>query len=173
MSVLNKFQAGGLFPSFTWPSIEGTAVTPGTGVDWRLLVIYRGAHCPLCVKYLHTLNKLQDQFAKLGIRFWSLSADPIERAKERAEREGWTIPILAELQEEQMRTLGLYISAPRSATETDRNFAEPATFVINPEGKVQIVDVSNAPFARPDPEALLGGLSYVVQNGYPIRGMAD
>jgi hypothetical protein len=71
-----------------------------------------------------------------------------------------------------MRTLGVYISSPRSPDETDREFAEPATFVINPNGNVQIVDVSNAPFSRPDLKGLLEGLRCVNANGYPVRGIA-
>ncbi|MGP4846922.1 hypothetical protein ACTXGQ_22630, partial [Marinobacter sp. 1Y8] len=74
---------------------------------------------------------------------------------------------------EQMNTLGLYISDPRSEKETDHPFAEPAVFVINAEGKVHIVDISNAPFSRPDLEALANGLAFVrnPENNYPIRGM--
>jgi hypothetical protein len=69
---------------------------------------------------------------------------------------GWRFPVAYGLSPDQMRTLGLYISEPRSAQETDRPFAEPGLFVVNPEGKVQIVEISNAPFARPDlPESYM------------------
>ncbi|MBA3511117.1 redoxin domain-containing protein [Sphingomonas sp.] len=172
MSVPIKFGAGAMFPIFSWPKVGGGAVTPGAGVDWRMLVIYRGAHCALCVRYLHRVSGLQKQFTSAGVRVWALSADPLDRAAEQATREGWCIPVLAELQQDQMRELGLYISAPRSPGETDRNFAEPAIFVINPESKVQIVDVSNAPFARPEPQGLLEALSFVIDTRYPIRGTA-
>jgi hypothetical protein len=43
-------------------------------------------------------------------------------------------------------------------------------FVINPQGQAQIIDISNAPFARPDLKSLLGGLQFVIAKGYPIRG---
>jgi hypothetical protein len=72
-----------------------------------------------------------------------------------------------------MRGLGLYVSNPRSPEETDRPFPEPALFVINPKDELQIIDVSNAPFARPDLEALLAGLKFVIANDYPIRGTAS
>jgi hypothetical protein len=42
--------------------------------------------------------------------------------------------------------------------------------VINPQGKIQIVDVSNAPFARPDLNGLVKGLGFIQQKQYPIRG---
>ena len=87
-----------------------------------------------------------------------------------AEEDGLTLPIGYDLSLEQMADLGLYISDPRSPQETDRPFAEPATFVINDEGKLQIVDISNAPFARPELEGLLNGLKFVRDKGYPVRG---
>jgi hypothetical protein len=69
-----------------------------------------------------------------------------------------------------MQTLGLYISDPRSEKETDHPFAEPEVFVINAEGEIQIIDISNAPFVRPELEALANGLSFIRENDYPIRG---
>ncbi len=74
---------------------------------------------------------------------------------------------------EQMRALGLYISEPRSPQETDRPFAEPGLFVINPEGKLQIIDISNAPFARPDLATVLMGIKLIQEKSYPIRGTLD
>ena len=70
-----------------------------------------------------------------------------------------------------MRALGLYISEPRSPRETDRPFPEPALFVVNPQGNIQIIDISNAPFARPDLNAVLKGLKFIQEKQYPIRGM--
>ena len=69
-----------------------------------------------------------------------------------------------------MRELGLYVSAPRSEAETDRPFAEPGVYVVNSDGNVQIVDISNAPFARPDLAAIAKGIAFVKNNGYPPRG---
>jgi hypothetical protein len=69
-----------------------------------------------------------------------------------------------------MKTLGLYISDPRSPQETDRPFSEPGLFVINADGAVQIVDVSNAPFARPELKGVANGIKFVRGNDYPVRG---
>lgn len=172
MSSWRRFEAGAVFPVFSWPSVDGGEVTPAAGAEWRMLVVYRGAHCPLCTSYLHELGQLAPQIEELGIRLWALSSDPVDRAADHVQREQWKFPVLAELKEEQMRALGMYISAPRSPAETDRNFAEPAIFVINPQSKVQVIDVSNAPFSRPDPKQLLAGIKFVIESDYPIRGTA-
>ena len=41
---------------------------------------------------------------------------------------------------------------------------------VNADGNIQILDISNAPFARPDLEGLLKGIKFVRDNDYPIRG---
>src|SRR5260370_33903676 len=69
-----------------------------------------------------------------------------------------------------MQRLGLYISEPRSAQETDHRFPEPGLLVVNMEGILQVVDVANAPFVRPDLDTLLLGLSFVIEKNYPTRG---
>lgn len=173
MGNVQKFKAGATFPAFSWPAVAGGTITPAAHPGWRLVVIYRGKHCPLCTRYLARMDAMQTAFAAAGLTVWAVSADPIERATAQAAKQGWTLSILAGLSEEEMRTLGLYISSPRSAAETDRNFAEPGTFVINPDGKVQIIDVSNAPFARPDPDSLLAGIAFVMAKHYPVRGMIE
>lgn len=167
-----RLPAGSLFPDLTWPQTDGGFLAPAAMKGWRLLVVYRGAHCPLCRNYLKILERLQADFAEAGITVAVMSADPQERAVKEATDEGWTFPVGYDLSPDQMRTLGLYVSSPRSPEETDRNFAEPGLFVINLQGAIQIVDVSNAPFARPDLEGLLNGLKLILAKDYPIRGTA-
>lgn len=173
MSVPTKFTAGAAFPNFRWKSVEGIEVTPAEESGWRMIVVYRGAHCPLCRAYIGQLNAMHDDFQKSEVTFWALSADPLERAQSETEEEGWIVPVLCGLSEAEMRTLGLYVSSPRTPDETDRNFSEPALFVVNPAGRVQIIDVSNAPFARPDPKSLLDGIRFVQAKGYPVRGIVE
>ena len=44
--------------------------------------------------------------------------------------------------------------------------------MINEEGGVQVVDISNNPFVRPELGALVSGLAWIrnPDNNYPIRG---
>lgn len=83
-----------------------------------------------------------------------------------------SFPIAYGLTIEQMQQLGLYISHPRSAKETDHPFAEPGLFVINDKGQAQVIDISNGPFVRPELSVLLSGLTFIrnPENNYPIRG---
>lgn len=162
---------GDAFPDLSWPSVDGGRVTPAADPGWRMLVVYRGKHCPVCRQYLKTLDGLLDRFEEAGVRVYAVSADPIERAQPEAATEGWRFPVGGELMPDEMRRLGTFVSQPRSPEETDRAFSEPGLFVINPDGATQVIAVSNAPFARPDLEQLLGGLNFIMSKSYPIRGL--
>ncbi|SME97861.1 Peroxiredoxin [Tistlia consotensis] len=166
----DKPKAGDVTPAITLPLVGGGEASLGGRGRWQLAVVYRGKHCPLCRRYLGRLGELSERFAALDTEILLLSGDPEEKAA--ATKEEWQVglPIAYGLTVEQMGTLGLYVSAPRSEQETDRPFAEPGLFVTNPEGRLQVVDISNAPFARPDLETLANGLAFVQQKDYPIRG---
>jgi len=159
-------------PTFSLPLVGGGVAQLGAEGSWQIAVVYRGRHCPLCRKYLKQLDGLLGDFREIGAEVIAISGDPRDRAEEEAREEGWRFPVGCELSQDQMRALGLYISEPRSPQETDRPFAEPGLFVTNPNGLLQIVDVSNAPFARPDLQGVLNGLKFIQEKDYPIRGTA-
>ena len=165
-----KLQAGSMLPTISLPMVGGGELQIGGAGGWKMLVVYRGKHCPICRTYLKTLGGLLDQFKQAGTEVVVVSADTKEKAEAEAGDEGWRFPVGYDLSQDQMRALGLYISEPRSPQETDRPFPEPALFITNPEGKLQIVDVSNAPFARPELNSVLSGLKFVQEKHYPIRG---
>ncbi|WP_010188468.1 redoxin domain-containing protein [Sphingomonas sp. PAMC 26605] len=165
-----KMTAGAHFPDLSWRAVGGGRIAPAQDAGWRLLVVYRGKHCPVCRQYLKTLDGMLQEFADAGITVYAVSADPQERAEQEAAEEGWHVPVGYDLSSEEMATLGTYVSTPRSPEETDRPFSEPALFVVDPAGKAYVIAVSNAPFARPDLQMLLRGLRFVMDKDYPIRG---
>lgn len=173
MSTSFKLAAGQRLPVIPLAKAGGGTVQIGGEGHWQLVVVYRGKHCPLCRRYLKTLDGLLEQFQAIHTEVIAVSGDPREKAEAEVAEEEWRFPVGYDLSPAQMRLLGLYISEPRSPAETDRLFPEPAIFVVNPAGLLQIVDISNAPFARPDLQALLNGLSFAQERQYPIRGMAE
>jgi peroxiredoxin len=173
MSDWMKLQAGAEFPTLSVPKVGGGNLELGGQPGWKTIVVYRGKHCPLCRKYLKTLEGLLDGFRTAQIDVVAVSADPKEKAESEAREEGWRFPVGYDLALDQMRMLGLYIYDPRSPQETDRPFAEPGLFVVNAEGKVQVIDISNAPYARPDLASLLQGIKLTREKNNPIRGTAQ
>jgi peroxiredoxin len=172
MNANQKLRAGAAMPKLSLPKAGGGNVIVGGEGRWQIVVVYRGKHCPLCRRYLKTLDDLLEDFQSIGMEVVAVSGDPKDKAESEVAEEGWRFPVAYDLSPEEMRTLGLYISEPRSPQETDRLFPEPGLFVVNPEGKAQIIDVSNAPFARPDLQGVLNGLKFIRERDYPIRGTA-
>lgn len=170
-----KLVAGAPFPSVTVAKLGGGEIvigSPANGHSWQMVIVYRGKHCPVCTRYLGTLNELLPKFHALGVDVVAVSADPAEKAEAHLAPIKPDYPVGYDLTVAQMRRLGVYVSDPRSAQETDRAFAEPGLFVINDKGQVQIIDISNAPFARPDLSSMVHGLEFIrnPEHKYPIRG---
>ncbi len=170
-----KLKAGSLFPEVVVGTLNGKQVKLNeipVELDWRMIVVYRGLHCPLCTRYLNQLNELLPQFTEQSIDVVAVSADTKVKAAEQMAQVNPNYAVGYGLTVEQMQTMGLYISEPRSLQETDAPFAEPGLFIINHEGKAQIIDIANAPFCRPDLNSILAGLKFIrdPKNNYPIRG---
>lgn len=166
-----KLDAGTAMPELTLPKVGGGTVTLGGARDgWQLVVVYRGKHCPLCKRYLSGLKDLAAGFTAAKTEIVAISGDPREKAEAFAAEITPSFPIGFGLTVADMRRLGLYVSVPRSPQETDRQFPEPGLFVVNPEGRAQIIDISNAPFSRPDLGAILSGITLIQERSYPIRG---
>ncbi|MEM1263023.1 MAG: redoxin domain-containing protein [Pseudomonadota bacterium] len=170
-----KLHAGAPFPLLPVTSLSGETVDiskPTGDADWQMVVVYRGRHCPLCTKYLNTLTDHRRRLLDIGIDMAAVSADSRDQLEEHTGRLDVSFPLFYGLTLEHMQDLGVYISIPRSEQETDHNFAEPGLFVINGDGDVQVVDLSNNPFSRPDVEMFVSGLEWIrnPENNYPIRG---
>lgn len=165
--------AGVAFPKTNVARVGGGEITlgePSGGRDWQIIVVYRGLHCPICKRYLAQLEGLQEQFHAAGVDVVAVSGDPQAKAEAMVSEMNLSLPMGYDLSVAQMRALGLYVSDPRSAQETDRPFPEPGLFLVNAAGNIQIVDVSNAPFARPDLESILNGIRFIRDKDYPVRG---
>ena len=171
----NKISAAAVFPALTVKDTADNEVFLGqrsSDTGWKLVVIYRGKHCPICTKYLNQLEAYKQRLADIEVELVAVSADSAAQLKEHQEQLDVSFPLYYGLSIEQMKGLVLYISEPRSEQETDHPFAEPALFVINSEGRIQVADIANAPFSRPAPDTLVSGLEFLRDpaNDYPIRG---
>ena len=165
-----KLTAGGNMPEITLPAVGGgEAKIGGIRDGWQMIFIYRGLHCPICKNYAAKVNALKDKFDELNTDILFVSGDNVEKAKSFVVEVGLSVPVAYDLSVGQMFELGLYVSDPRP-NETDRPFPEPGLFLVNEKGHAHIVDISNAPFVRPEPELIIRGIAHIKKNDYPIRG---
>lgn len=152
------------------------------GPDWKLseqsaenftfVFFYRGYHCPICRKYLGSIDRKLDELSALGIEAVAISSDSAERATR--SKEEWRIenlPLGYSLSIEDARKWGLYVSKAIKPDEP-KIFSEPGLFIVRPNGELYAASIQTMPFTRPSIDELIGGFSYIIQNDYPGRGEA-
>lgn len=171
MDTTSKLHPGQPFAPVTFKQLNGANFIFGAAGGWQALFVIRGQHCPICKSYLSEIEQRREALAALGVSVAAVSADSEAQTRITAEATKVQFPLLYGMDEATMHRLGLYLSEPRSAQETDHRFPEPALFVVNPEGVLHLVDIANAPFLRPDLDRLVRGLGFVIEKAYPIRGM--
>ena len=142
---------------------------------FTLLVFYRGLHCPICLKYLLELGRLQPEFDQRGVKVIALSSDVQDRAQAMADKLGAPgLRMGYGLSLDVARAWGLYISTSRGTTsigiEEPALFSEPGVFIVRPDGTLYYGAVQTMPFARPHFDELLAAIDFALAKGYPARG---
>ncbi|MEO6745815.1 MAG: peroxiredoxin-like family protein [Caldimonas sp.] len=143
--------------------------------NFTLVVFYRGLHCPVCLKYLLELGRLQPEFDKRGVKVVAVSSDGRERAQAMADklnapdlRMGYDLSLI------NAREWGLYVSTSRGVTsigiEEPALFSEPGVFIMRPDATLYYSAVQTMPFARPHFDELLAALDFALAKDYPARG---
>lgn len=172
MQTTAKPHPGQPFVPISFKQLGGGDVTFGAAGPWQALFVIRGQHCPICKSYLSEIEERREALIALGVSIAAVSADSEAQTRITAEAAPVNFPLLYGMDEATMHRLGLYVSEPRSAQETDHRFPEPALFVVNPQGVLHLVDIANAPFLRPDLDRIVHGLGFIIEKAYPIRGTA-
>ncbi len=169
-----KLNSGSLFPRFTLDRMGGgTVIIGGERGRWQLVIVYRGRHCQLAKPFLARLNEMVADFAERNIGVVVISASGHDRAEADVKEFGWTFEVGYGLNLETMRAIGLYISEPRYAQETDGPYAEPALFALSPRGTAEIIDITNAPFSLPDLGGVLAGITFIQNRDYAPGGTLE
>ena len=166
-----------LVPSLQLPTLDhgDFDLQTDNAPHFTLLVFYRGLHCPICLKYLLELGRLQADFEQRGVKVIALSSDTEERARAMAQklnapglRMAYGLPLA------QARAWGLYLSASRGTTsigiEEPALFSEPGVFIVRPDGTLYYGAVQTMPFARPHFDELLAAIDFALAKAYPARG---
>lgn len=171
-----------LMPRQSVPALQVPTLAHGNFVlkddaaqNFTLVVFYRGLHCPICLKYLLELGRLQTEFATRGVKVIALSSDTAERAQAMADKlKAPALRIGHSLDLAAARDWGLYISTSRGVTsigiEEPALFSEPAVYIVRPDGTLYYGAVQTMPFARPHFDDLLGALDFALAKDYPARG---
>ncbi|MFC5195082.1 redoxin domain-containing protein [Bizionia hallyeonensis] len=139
--------------------------------NFTMILFYRGKHCPVCKSQLEELQKKGSKFTNRGVNFIAISSDTQEVAKETYN--DWDIadiPLGYGLPIEEARKWGLFIS--KGIKKEPEHFTEPGIFIITPDQTLYWVSIQSMPFGRPSFNDILGGIDYILKEGYPARGEA-
>jgi hypothetical protein len=60
----------------------------------------------------------------------------------------------------------------QGAKDEPEHFIEPALFRVKPDSTLYSASIQSMPFARPEFDALLKGIKYILKKDYPARGEA-
>ncbi|AQS95211.1 alkyl hydroperoxide reductase [Polaribacter sp. BM10] len=138
--------------------------------NFILIFVYRGKHCPVCKKQLEQVEKKIADFKERGVNLIAISANTEEVAKDTyKEWEIENLPIGYDFSIEEARKWGLFISNGISDKEP-KQFIEPGLFLIDKEYKMYWQSIQSMPFGRPNLKDVLGGIDYILKEGYPARG---
>ena len=170
MHFTNKLHPGQPFAPETFKRLDGADLTFGVPGTWQALFVFRGQHCGACKSYLRKLQGSLAEFEALGMQIAALSADSEAQTRITQAACSLTFPLLYGLDMAATKRLGFYASEPASAEETDHRFSEPALLVVNREGVLQVVELTNVPFLRPDLDMMLTGFKAMIGKGAPVHG---
>lgn len=172
--MTNKLMPGEKVPELEVNLLNGKLwkLSEDAFTKMKLVVFYRGLHCPLCKAYIGELDKKIGEFAQLDIDIIAISGDTEEKAK--MTKAKWNlkdITIGYNHAVKSMRQWGLYISEGAFSSEPPL-FNEPGVFLVKPDRTLFFAGVNNEPFARPPLDDLISGIKYITTNNYPVRGTA-
>lgn len=171
-----------LVPGYEVPPLQVELVGGG---NWRLaddrperftmIVFYRGRHCHVCSNYLAELESKLDEFIRRGVSVIAISCDTVERAT--SAKQDWKLDRLRighSLDLASGSDWGLYITEGKYITRNGLRepdlFTEPATYLIDPSGKLYFGIVQTMPFVRPHSADLLYAVDFAIDKSYPARG---
>lgn len=150
--------------------INGTRWTLGEpDHEWRMIVMYRGLHCPVCEQQLSTLAPMLQDFADADVAVIAASMDT--RARAQKAFDDWSLgslPIAYEVSEDMVKSFGLYLSDSIKEDEPKR-FSEPGILLFKGD-TLHAAWIQTLPFARPQFEDILNGIKFAQKNDYPARG---
>jgi peroxiredoxin len=172
MPKINRLIPGEKTPQLDVPLLNGGRwrLSEQQPEKFTFINVFRGVHCTFCKPEVEKLQAMMSDFSRVGISILSVSMDSLERAEQaHTEWELDTLPFAYGMTLEQAKDWGLYISS-RVKEKEPEIFAEPASFLIDPEGVLYAEFQSSVPWLRMDIDIFFRGIKLAMERGTPPRG---
>ena len=112
------------------------------GDGYAVVFFYRGGWWPICRQQLADFQSAIGELGAEQISLFAASADPIEKAKETAEKLKITYPLAYGLNAEEVSEItGSYY-------EKEKKFLQPTNFLIRPDKTIEVASYSSGPISR-------------------------
>lgn len=145
-----KLKPGDQAPDVSLQSLEGSKVRLSD--LWKqgvtALTFYRGDFCPACNRYLHSVQERAGEFREAGLQIVAVSADRPDLERETVQRHGLSFPVLSDPDHKA-------IDAYDVVYNEREGHAEPAVFLVSPQGVIQYEAITSGPLGRPSADDLL------------------
>jgi peroxiredoxin len=145
-----------------------------------LIAFFRGLHCQQCKDYIADLDTRLPELEARGVSAVAISCDLAERGTRTPADWGLTrLRLGYGLSLADARRWGLFLTEGRPRKEgwsEPEIYAEPALYLVRPDGTLFFTAVQNMPFARPRVEDVIAGFDFMFDRGYfidkdcPARG---
>ena len=119
-----------------------------------MLLFYRGEWCPVCNLQLHSLQEKLADFQKENAQIVAVSTDTPENGLKLVGKHNLAFPVLAGLSREAVEAYALFFNE-------EKGYAEPAVFILRPDGAVVYASLQSGPLGRPSNDDLLRILSRI------------
>lgn len=169
--------AGALAPDFELLDANGKLVrSPDLRVHGRFVVsFYRGRWCPYCIAQLEALQRIWPQITATGASLVAISPQTQRQTSFAAEQHHLKFPLLCDAGNRVAKKFGLVYAVPEELKQQyQRSFVNlpfcngdqswelplPATYVIEPDGKIVFAEAHADHTRRMEPEDLLTVLAH-------------
>ncbi len=127
-------------PGFILPDVRGKEIALYKILELKhvLLVFYRGGWCPICNMQLGELSEHYKDFEKLNIEILAISNEEIIKGKKLLQKIGSPFYLLQDINSKVIKQYDLEISKrdPLGWILRKQKYAQPATFLINRNGRI-------------------------------------
>ncbi|MBI3931657.1 MAG: peroxiredoxin family protein, partial [Chloroflexi bacterium] len=137
-------------PDFTIEDLEGKhhRLYDYLNGQKTVLLFYRGEWCPVCNLQLHSLQEKLAEFQKENAQILAVSTDTPENSQKLIAKHNLGFPVLAGLSRETVEAYDLFFN-------DGKGHAEPAVFILRPDGAVAYASLQSGPLGRPGNDDLL------------------
>ncbi len=145
-----RLEPGDKAPDFTINDLEGKhhQLYDYLNGQKTVLIFYRGEWCPVCNLQLHSLQEKLAEFQKENAQILAVSTDTPENSQKLVGKHNLGFPVLAGLSREVAEAYDLFFSE-------EKGYAEPAVFILRPDGTVAYASLQSGALGRPSSDDLL------------------